>query len=203
MELDAILDGIKKAGQQQIAQIERDADLQASQILGRVQGEAEGQKNRILSDGKTRLNREQALISQQSVIQSLQIHADARQTLIENVLEQVGKRFKELRKQKDYEKILANLMAETMQSITPSLLPNQKVILHFDPSDKKIAERIVKQYKQPVLVQYDIECSGGCSAETEDSKVFVLNTVESRFEHAAPYIKQNLSIFFERKYASS
>ncbi len=203
MELDAILDGIKKAGQQQIAQIEREADQQSSQILGKVQGEAEGQKNRILSDGKARLNREQALISQQAVIQSLQIHADARQKLIESVLEQVEKRFKELRKEKDYEKILANLVAETMQSITPSLLRNQKIVLHFDPRDKKIAERIFKHYDQPVSIQYDIECSGGCTAETEDNKVFVLNTVESRFQHAAPYIRQDLSIFFERKYASS
>ena len=203
MELDAILDGIKKAGQQQIAQIEREADQQASQILGKVQSEAEGQKNRILSDGKARLNREQALISQQAVIQSLQIHADARQKLIESVLEQVEKRFKELRKEKDYEKILAVLVAETMQSITPSLLGKQKIILHFDPRDKKIAEKIIKQYEQPVSIQYDIESSGGCNAETEDNKVFVLNTVESRFKHAAPYIRQDLSIFFERKFASS
>ena len=203
MELDAILDGIKKAGHQQIAQIEHETEQQASQILEKVQKEAEGQKSRILSDGKTRLNREQALISQQAVIQSLQIHADARQTLIESVLEQVEKRFKELRKEKEYEKILSNLVAETVHSITPSLLRNQKMVFHFDPRDKEIADRIIKQYKQPVSIQFDIECSGGCNAETEDNKVYVLNTVESRFEHAAPYIKQNLSIFFERKYASS
>jgi vacuolar-type H+-ATPase subunit E/Vma4 len=203
MELDAILDGIKKAGQQQIAQIEQEAEQQASQILGKVQQEAEGQQNRILSDGKTRLNREQALISQQAVIQSLQIHADARQTLIESVLQQVEKRFQELRKEKDYEKILANLVAETIQSIMPSLLRNQKVVFHFDPRDKEIAQRIVKQYQQPISVQYDIECSGGCNAETDDNKVFVLNTIESRFEHAALYIRQDLSIYFERKYASS
>ena len=203
MELDAILDGIKKAGQQQIAEIERTAEQQASQILGIVQGEAEGQKNRILSDGKTRLNREQALITQQAVIQSLQIHADARQTLIENVLTQVQDRFKDLRNDKEYEKILTSLVAETMQSITPSLLPGQKIVLHFDNRDQKIAEGIVKQYNQPVMVQYDIKCSGGCNAETDDSKVYVLNTVESRFEHAEPYVRQDLSIFFERKYASS
>ena len=203
MELDAILDGIKKAGEQQIAQIEREAEQQSSQILGKVQSEAEGQKNRILSDGKTRLNREQALITQQAVIHALQIHADARQTLIEDVLVQVQDRFKELRKDKDYEKVLSNLVAETMQSITPSLLPDQQIVLHFDPRDKKIAERTIEGYEQPISIQYDIECSGGCNAETDDSKVYVLNTVESRFEHAEPYIRQNLSIFFERKYASS
>jgi V/A-type H+-transporting ATPase subunit E len=203
MELNAILDGIKQAGQQQITQIKQEAEQQTSQILAKAQKDADVQKNRILSDGRARLNREQALISQQAMIQSLQIHADARQKLIEAVLKIVEIRFLDLRKQKDYETILANLVAEAMQSIIPSLLPKQKIILHFDPRDKKFAEHIVKQYEQSTSVQYDIECSGGCNAETDDSMVYALNTVESRFEHATPYIRQNLSIFFERKYSSS
>jgi vacuolar-type H+-ATPase subunit E/Vma4 len=203
MELDAILSGIKSAGQQQVAQIEQDAKQQTSQILSKVKDEAEDQKDRILTDGSTRLHREQALITQQAVIQSLQIHADARQDLIERVVEQAQKRFSGLRKDKNYESILANLVEQTMQSITPSLMPNQKIIFHFDPRDKTKAQRIIKKYKEPISVEYDLDCSGGCNAETDDSKVYVLNTVESRFERAAPYIKQDLSIFFERKYSSS
>lgn len=202
MDLDAILDGIQKAGHQQIAQIEQDAERQTSQILAKTQKDADFQKNRILADGRARLNREQAMIDQQAVIQALQIHADARQGLIESVLDKAKVHFSKLRDDKDYETILANLVEETMQSITPSLLRQQKVILHFDPRDKKIADRILKKYDQPISVKYDIECFGGCTAETEDGMVFALNTIEDRFEHAAPYIKQNLSIFFERKYSS-
>jgi len=202
MDLDAILDGIQKAGQQQITQIEQDADRQASQILSKIQKDADSQKNRILADGRARLNREQAMIDQQSVIQALQIHADARHTLIESVLKKVTDRFANLREDKQYEKILTNLVDEAMQSITPSLIHHQKVILHFDPRDKEIANRILKKYEQSITVAFDIECFGGCTAETEDGMVFALNTIESRFEHAAPYIKQNLSIFFERKLTS-
>ena len=202
MDLDAILDGIQKAGHQQIAQIEQDAERQTSQILAKTQKDADFQKNRILADGRARLNREQAMIDQQAVIQALQIHSDARQGLIESVLEKTKDHFSRLREDKDYENILADLVEETMQSILPSLLKNQKVILHFDPRDKKIATRVLKKYEQPLSVQYDIECFGGCSAETEDEMVFALNTIEARFEHAAPYIKQDLSIFFERKYSS-
>jgi vacuolar-type H+-ATPase subunit E/Vma4 len=203
MDLDAILDGIQKAGQQQIEQIEHEAERQSSQILAKIQKNADVQKKRILADGHARLNREQALIEQQAVIQSLQIHADARQKLIESVLKNVADRFSGIRSRKDYEQILSNLANETVQSIIPTLLNKQKIILHFDPKDKVIAERIVKKMEAPVSPEYDIECSGGCTAETEDSMVSVLNTVESRFEHAKPYVKQKLSLFFERKYSSS
>lgn len=202
MELDAILDGIKKAGRQQIDHIEHEAERQTSEILAKTQKDADVQKYRILTDGRARLNREQALIEQQAIIQSLQIHADARQSLIESVLGNVRERSAEIRSRKDYDQILSSLVDETVHSIVPSLIHHQQVILHFDPRDKKIAEKIVKKIDRPVTVNYDIDCSGGCTAETEDGMVNVLNTIESRFEHALPYVKQNLSLFFERKYSS-
>lgn len=203
MELDAILDGIKKAGHQQIDQIEHEAERQASEILAKTQKDASVQKNRILVDGRARLNREQALVEQQATIQSLQVHADARQALIEAVLGNVRKRSADVRSRKDYAQILNSLVDETVQSIIPSLIHDQKIILHFDPRDKKVTEKMIKKIDRPVTVNYDIECSGGCTAETEDGMVNVLNTIESRFEHALPYIKQKLSLFFERKYSSS
>lgn len=203
MELDAIFNGIRKAGHRQIEQIKREAERQSSEILAKTQKDADVQKRRILEDGRARLNREQALIDQQAVIQSLQIHADARQTLIESVLKNAAGKFSGIRSRKDYEQILTCLVDETVQSILPSLINRQKIIMHFDPRDKKIAARIIKKYEKSMIVQYDIESAGGCTAETDDGLVSALNTIESRFENAAPYIKQNLSLFFERKFSSS
>jgi len=199
MDLEAILEGIRKAGKQQVELIEQDADRQSSEILSKAQADANVQKNRILADGKTRLNREQALIEQQFLIQALQVHADARQSLIEEVLQKVQDRFPEMRNQKDYEVILEDLADEAVHSITPSLFKGQKVVLRFDPRDKKRAEHLIKKYNLPISVRYDLSCSGGCCAESEDGKILAMNTLESRFEHAFPYIKQNLSIFFESK----
>lgn len=202
MDLDAILDGIQKAGQQQIAKIEQEAERQASQILVQISEDADLQKKRILADGKAHLNREQAMIEQQAVIHSLQIHADARQKLIESVMNKAVNQFSNLRKDKDYENVLASLVDEALDCITPSLIKGQKVVLHFDPLDKTIAKRVLKKYDQAIDIQYDLQCSGGCNAETEDGMVLTLNTVESRFDHASPHIKQNLSLYFERKYSS-
>lgn len=202
MELDAILDGIQTAGQQQIDQIHREAERKTSQIKSKIQKDADVQKKRILDDGKAHLHREQAMIEQQAVIQALQIHADARQSLIERVIKKAAEGFSNLRNSKDYKVILGNLIGEALDCIKPSLINDQKIVLHFDPRDKALIKSLLKNITQEVDVQYDIECSGGCNAETEDGMVLALNTIESRFEHAEPYIKQNLSIFFERKFSS-
>jgi vacuolar-type H+-ATPase subunit E/Vma4 len=91
-----------------------------------VQTDANVQRDRILADGKARLNREQALIEQQALIQALQIHADARQSLIEKVMENVKERLPGLRNTKDYERFLDTLVNEALQSLKPSLLKDKK-----------------------------------------------------------------------------
>jgi len=197
VDLNAILDGIKKAGQQQILQIQQEAEQQASKILAGAEKEAEMQQHRILSDGHARLNREQALIAQQAQIRTLQIHADARQQLIETAINNALKNLSELREKTVYARILKNFVNESIEAITPSLINNQKIIIHFDPRDKLISEKILKNFSLNLSAKYDLECSGGCVAETEDGMVRALNTIESRFEHDQSRIKQDLSLFFE------
>lgn len=199
MDFQAILDGIEIAGTRQIKQIEDDAKFQVSQINLKAQQEAGEQENRILSDGRARLNREQALIEQQSIVRSLQIHADARQALIEEVLQKVKCNAGMLRERKDYARILSQLVDETLTAIQPSLLEGQRVIIHFDELDKSATAEILKKVKLPVESKFDIQCSGGCTAETEDQLVTVKNTIESRFERTSAALQQKLSIFFEAK----
>ena len=203
MDLQAIQDGIVSAGRQKIRQIEEDAKLQVSQINKKARQETGVQENRILSDGRARLNREQALIEQQAVVRSLKIHADARQVLIEEVLEKVKHKVSLFRERKNYPLILSHLVDETLNAIQPSLLEGQRVIFHFDKSDKTEAAKLLKKIKLPLETKFDLQCSGGCMAETEDQLVTVKNTIESRFEHASAASQQKLSIFFEGKSASN
>ncbi|MDP2965300.1 MAG: V-type ATP synthase subunit E [Pelolinea sp.] len=202
MDLQAILDGIESAGKQQIKQIEEDAKFQVSQINLKARQEAGEQENRILLDGRARLNREQALIEQQAVVRSLQIRADARQVLIGEVLEKVKHTLGRIRERKNYPLILSQLVDETLKALQPSLLEGQSAIIHFDELDNAAAAELQKKVKLPMELKFDIQCSGGSVAETEDQLVSVKNTIESRFEHAGAALQQKLSIFFEGKSTS-
>jgi vacuolar-type H+-ATPase subunit E/Vma4 len=202
VDLQAILDGIESAGRQRITEIETDAKFQVSQINLKARQEAGEQENRILSDGRARLNREQALIEQQAVVRSLQIRADARQVLIGEVLEKVKHNLGKVRERKDYPQILGQLVNETLKALQPSLLEGQRIIIHFDELDKAAAAELQKKAKLPLELLFDIQCSGGCTAETDDQLVSVKNTIESRFERASAALQQKLSIYFEGKSAS-
>ncbi len=203
IETKAIIDGISKAGQQQISEINNEAKKKVSEIHLKAEAEANIQKNRILTDGQNRLNRMRALIEQQAIMQALQLHAGARQRLIEKVLEKTEEKMSTVRNDDRYLKILKMLVLDAVNVLKPSLLDGQKVVLHFDKRDKAIAKDIIKELNEPVIPKYDISCQGGCVAESEDGLVSTLNTFESRFQHSLQLIKQKLSIFFEKKISAS
>ena len=203
IEIKAIIDGIFKAGQQQISEIESAAEKKVVEIHSKAETEANIQKNRILKDGQARLNRTSALIEQQAIMQALQLHAGARQRLIEKVLEKAEEKMSTVRNDERYKKILKVLVQDSVNAIKPSLLDGQKVILRFDERDKMIAKEIIKELKEPVIPKFDIHSKGGCITESEDGLVSVLNTFESRFQHSLPLIQQTLSIFFEGKISTS
>lgn len=203
MELDDVLKGIKGKEAAQIRQIKSETDQRVSEINRKARLEAEKQKERILADGNVRLRRDQAIIEQRAEMQALQIHADARQTLIEGVVNEVKERISHFRQDNGYENILRQLIHETLNAISPSLLMNQKIILHLDERDQEIAEEIKKTLSDPVDFVYDLKCDGGCIGETDDQQVVVKNSFESRFERAEADIQQYLSLYFEKKTSPS
>jgi len=131
IEINAILGGIAEAGQKQITEIEETAEKQIAGIRAKAEAEASIQKNRILKDGHARLNRTRSLIEQQTIMQSLQLHADARQQLIDKVIVGAEEKIAAVRNETKYKKILKTLMLDAIKALKPSLLDGQKVILHF------------------------------------------------------------------------
>lgn len=199
MPLKAVLEDIRKSGNKRAEDMLKEGEAEASQILDQARKDAESQGKRILEEGKTRLRRQEAVIEQQAIMRALQVHADARNKLIEDVINRARSSFPAIRNRADYIGILSSLTDECLRIIAPSLLEDQTIILHFDPRDKKISEPIVKKYDYPLKTEYDDENMGGCTAETEDGLIVAQNTIESRFEHAEPFLRQNLSLFYERK----
>jgi vacuolar-type H+-ATPase subunit E/Vma4 len=199
VEIETIITGIQHAGKKQMEQIIRETDLQISKIEEAAQDNANLQKQRIISIGQAQLQRDQALITQQAIMECLQIHADSRQVLIEKTLDAVKKQFNKIRHHADYAKIFKALVEEAISSIKPSLFEGQLIILHIDPKDKTLFEGLEFIKLSPYSLVYDIACWGGCNAETEDGLVQVFNTINSRFEHALPFIQMQLSLYFEER----
>lgn len=203
MDIQTIIDGIVDAGKQEIASINKKANDQITAIREKAVAEANQQKERILKDSRIRSKRTQAIIEQRTAMQSLQMHANARQKLILMVLEKTKSDLKTFRDKPIYCSTLQKLINDAIHAVLPSLIGNQKIVLHVNQEDEQVIQSVDIPCKEKVQIQYDLQCSGGCEVESEDGLVRVLNTFESRFDRALPKIQQDLSVFFEEQITSS
>jgi vacuolar-type H+-ATPase subunit E/Vma4 len=201
MPLDAILNGIHQVAQQQIAEINRQAQVQLRATEAKTIAEVEAIRNNALLEGKSRISKKQALLDQQTQLKSLQILADARQKLIERVLNDLQVELKNFRASPGYTAVLSELIDQAVKTLEPSLLPEQKIQLLLDKRDVEKIPFIQKEYPS-IQVVFDLDCFGGCIAQSEDGQVRVLNTLEDRFSRALPILQTQLSIFFDQKWHS-
>ena len=155
MDIQAIIDGIVTAGEQEIASIQSKAQAQINSIRGLAEAEANTQKDHIIKETHIRVNRAQAVISQRMEMQALQMHANARQQLILMVLEKAKEDLVMIRNNADYPSILQSFIEDAINAISPSLLGEQKMILHVDKRDKSVLDSIEILGKGCVRVQFD------------------------------------------------
>jgi vacuolar-type H+-ATPase subunit E/Vma4 len=201
MPLDAILNGIHQVAQKQIAEINKQAKVQLKAVEAKSASEIEAIRNRALLEGKSRISKKQALLDQQTKLKSLQIMADARQKLIESVLNDLRIELKNFRSSPRYPLVLSELIDQAINTLRPSLLPEQKIHLLLDKRD--VEKTHITQKEHPsIQFTFDLDCNGGCIAQSEDGQVRVLNTLEDRFARALPILQTQLSIFFDQKWLS-
>ena len=201
MEFEAILDGIEKITNKQIADIQQQTDQRIKDIKTSYQQEADEIRKTLEQEGHIRLNRETALIKQQAEMQYLQTISDTRQKLIQSTFDAVREKLETIRNSKEYKTLLLSLISEAMEDIKPSLGDDNTILFSFSPLDKDL----VKGYKgdPPYNIQFkfDLQCWGGCNASSSDGKVCVYNTLNDRYERANPILQQKLSLFFNEKTA--
>jgi vacuolar-type H+-ATPase subunit E/Vma4 len=199
MQPKAILAGISAKGKEKIKTLNQEAELNIKNLLAQAHKDSEIIAKRILSEGKNRAFREQAIIDQQTSLRVLQARANARHQLTQVVLEEVKKRLSKVRLENQYPVIMKALVLESIEELRFSLLAGQKILLHIDVQDQALVEQIIKTVKDPIRILSDIKCWGGCNAESDDGKINVLNTVEARYEKGEIIFSQQLSLFFESK----
>jgi vacuolar-type H+-ATPase subunit E/Vma4 len=49
-------------------------------------------------------------------------------------------------------------------------------------------------------INYNLDCWGGLIAQSEDGRVVVINTLETRLERAIPYLRRYLAALYEEEH---
>ena len=208
MSLHAILEVIRGLAQDRIKEIEKRAYSQACEILTNTRLQAESVKEQACAAAFEPAIRERARILHRARLEALQIIGNARETLVDSALNQTHGRLASLRADPVYPQVLRKLLQEVVEEFhayqgedgkdQPALIG----WLEADVRDRPVLERLITELGLAFPVRYTLECWGGLSARSEDSRLVVINTINARLERATPYLRRSLAALYEEGQAA-
>ncbi len=197
MSLQAILEKIRASGDIQIQEIEKNTQSQVSRILAQAQMEARQIEEDSSETASTPAVAERARILHRARLESLRIVGDVREDLVDTAITRTRERLASIRIDSSYSEVLCTLIEEALTELNSG--GTGKAQLVADPRDKVMLENILDDLKLDLSVSYELNCWGGLIAKSEDGRVVVINTFESRLEHATVFLRSHLAALFEEE----
>jgi len=201
MSLNAILEAIHLSGETQVKDIERHAFDQANELLASARLEAQQIEEDVRAKEVMPAYRERARIFHQARLESLRIVGNARESLVDEELDCARGHLSGIRSDPVYPMVLCRLIQETLVELEGTLEDIQLSQLEADPRDRVLLGQILDDMRLNLSVEYRLNCWGGLVAKSSDSRVIIINTLEARFNRAAPFLRRYLAALFENQQA--
>jgi V/A-type H+-transporting ATPase subunit E len=201
MSLNAILEAIYLSGEAQLREIEKHAFDQANEILANARLEAQQIEEDVCSKEVMPAYRERARILHQARSESLRIVGNEREALVDKAFDRARGHMTGIRTDPVYPIVLCRLIQETLAELKGTLEDIQLSHLEADPRDRKLLEKILDDMQLSLPVEYRLNCWGGLIAKSRDGRVVIINTLEARFNRAAPFMRRHLAALFENQQA--
>jgi V/A-type H+-transporting ATPase subunit E len=199
MSLHAILEAILESGAQQVAEIEASAYKRTHEILASARMEASQIEQDACARARSPAFRERARILHRARMEALQIIGNTREALVDKALDQIRGRLAGMRTDRLYPAVLHFLTSEALEELESSEIEIGRAVLEADRRDRLAMESILREMGLKIPVRYTLTTWGGVTARSEDSRVVVINTLETRLERAAPYLRRYLAACFENE----
>jgi vacuolar-type H+-ATPase subunit E/Vma4 len=195
MGLQAILEKIRASGDAQIQEIEKNTRSQVNGVMAQAQMEARQIQEDARESASAPAVAERARILHRARLESLRILGDVREDLVDTAMTRTRERLAARRNDESYPSVLRMMIQEALAGLNSGGTGNVQLIA--DPRDRAMLENMLADLKLDLCVGYELKGWGGLVAKSEDGRVVIINTFESRLEHATAFLRSHLATLFE------
>ncbi len=178
MAIEDILEALDEQCRQECREIFDRAQEEAKRIIEKAQEEAENLRKQRLERVRAEAESEATSILYSARLKAKNEVIRARDEVASKAMTLAEERLKDLRSRPDYPDVLRAYLEEAVSQL------EGKVVVHVDPRDKELAQKILKRMGVKFELRTDIETAGGVMVSNEEEDVKVLNTVEERLRRA-------------------
>jgi V/A-type H+-transporting ATPase subunit E len=200
MSLGAILEAIKATGDARVAEIELRTRTRANELLVNAQEEVQRIQAAAREAALAPAVAERARIIHQARLDSLQLVGNVREALVDTALDRARGCLANLRADPAYRAIMHRLVEEALCGLDVPLEDLNSARLEADPRDQGLLADILQEIGLEIQVGFSLNCWGGLVVKSEDGRVVVINTLESRLERATPFLRQYLAALFQSQH---
>lgn len=196
MSLEAVLEAIETSGQEEIDEIKAQSQEEVEEILAAAREEAHVIQEQERQKALRTARRKRAHLLHEASSRQLQIRQEGREHIIEEILEGTRQRLQQFRSESQYGEVLGRLIEEAFDALGSSLADGEKPIVEVDPRDRDRIEDMVQDLPREVDFEEGAESWGGLIVTSQDGRVRVSNTLDSRMRRATPYLHISLAARF-------
>jgi vacuolar-type H+-ATPase subunit E/Vma4 len=141
---------------------------------------------------------ERARILHRARLEALYTIGSIREHLVDTAIARTREHLASFRSDSTYPAILRRLTEECLAQLHLTNGAGRTQLL-ADPRDEGLLEMILAELPLDVEVRYELNCWGVLIARGADGRVVVINTFESRLEHATTFLRHSLAVIFEEE----
>lgn len=184
--IPALLAAIKAEADQELAQLDTQAHLQAEALVDGARADAERLEREPVDLQEPDLAREAARRLAAARLDAQNRVRQVREEAFQDALAALRARLTTVREEPGYAQMLASLVAEAVEA-----LPSGKRLL-VDPRDEDLARRTAAELDLELLVEPTLQTWGGVVLDGGEGRV-VRNTLEERLANAEPSLRLELA----------
>jgi len=197
MSLTEILAVIRASGQHRASEIEAQIKAQQDAMLADAEAKAiivrkEARRMAV----QPALNQRAALIYD-AQIEALRIIAESRESILNIILNGIHDKLVQIRFEEDYPVLLKGLFLEAVHEFSEIENLEKKATIRANPLDRAYLEGYLDELDLDVTIQYDLNSWGGVIIRSDDDRITIDNSLESRFERAVPLVRRSLTLQLE------
>jgi len=178
MALDDMLKVLEEDGEKQRAAVREKAQKDMDDILKAAREEGEKIKKEQIDLVLAPLDKEKSRILNAAKLEVKKKLAETKKDLLKKVDSEVREKIEKLRNSQEWTAIFKQLLSEASQRV------NGKVIVKVDRRDENIARKIMSELGVQYQLEIDASLLGGVTVTSEDGRISLINTFESRLERA-------------------
>jgi V/A-type H+-transporting ATPase subunit E len=190
MTYEELVSSVEEAANQKNREILERANQEATEIIRDAEEQAALIKSGYLKESLRRAGVEKNRLIYLTGEEIKASHILIKRDLFSRAFLTAREKLKDVRNSSDYPALFQRLLLETVREAGDG-----EYVLHIHSRDQKICETIVSDNHIPAKIQTDLESAGGLCLSSNDGKIMIYNTIESRLERAKDTYK--LDIFTE------